>query len=250
MKATHYHSRNGNALKLYDGPSLIDGERIIVILTGLKTVSANTKTGDMLQTFIMRYDVKPNDAIKTGEDSSVCGNCPLRPFLFDGSVSEKPCYVKVFQAPRSTWEANRDLPVAPPEVVREAIGDRDVRAGSYGDPAAVPAYVWTTLPRARKSNGKTRKRTGYTHQWKLPMAADFARLTMASVHSLEERAQAKAKGFRTFRIIGDVRDVAKGEILCPASKEAGERTTCAKCGLCDGSTGGNDKRKDVAIVAH
>ena len=109
--------------------------------------------------------------------------------------------------------------------------------------AAVPAHVWHALP-------KTRKDTGYTHQWRLPMASDFARLTMASVHSLEERTQAKAQGFRTFRIIGDVRDLGKGEILCPASKEAGARTTCAACGLCDGSTGENDKRKDIAIVAH
>ena len=212
MKTTHYHSRNGNALKLYDGPSLIDGKRIVVILTGLDDSSKNTKTGDMLQTFIMRHDVKPNVATKTGEDSSVCGACPLRPSAWDRSVSDRPCYVKVFQAPRSTWVANRDLPVAP-------------------------------LP-------KTRKDTGYTHQWRLPMASDFARLTMASVHSLEERTQAKAQGFRTFRIIGDVRDLGKGEILCPASKEAGARTTCAACGLCDGSTGENDKRKDIAIVAH
>tara|TARA_R110002072_G_scaffold127011_1_gene264119 strand:+ start:423 stop:1154 length:732 start_codon:yes stop_codon:yes gene_type:complete len=243
MKTTHYHSRNGNALKLYDGPSLIDGKRIVVILTGLDDSSKNTKTGDMLQTFIMRHDVKPNVATKTGEDSSVCGACPLRPSAWDRSVSDRPCYVKVFQAPRSTWVANRDLPVAPVDVATSAIAGRKVRRGSYGDPAAVPAHVWHALP-------KTRKDTGYTHQWRLPMASDFARLTMASVHSLEERTQAKAQGFRTFRIIGDVRDLGKGEILCPASKEAGARTTCAACGLCDGSTGENDKRKDIAIVAH
>jgi hypothetical protein len=37
------------------------------------------------------------------------------------------------------------------------------------------------------------------------------------------------------------------EILCPASKEAGERVQCAQCKLC----GGNSvKGKSVAIVAH
>ena len=37
------------------------------------------------------------------------------------------------------------------------------------------------------------------------------------------------------------------EILCPASKEAGYRTTCDSCKLCSGS---NISAKSIAIVAH
>jgi len=41
--------------------------------------------------------------------------------------------------------------------------------------------------------------------------------------------------------------VLSGEILCPASEEAGKRTTCDKCGLCAGLT---RKAKDIMIPVH
>jgi hypothetical protein len=227
-------------IKLYDGPSQLDGAPIIVLLTGLGRSSKNTKTGGMLQTWILRKDIAPHKALKTGQDASVCGKCPLRPSLFvKGDVSDRQCYVKVFQAPLSTWKANKDLPVTAPDVARGIIGGRNLRRGSYGDPAAVPARVWRALEGA---NG-----TGYTHQWR---DRDLSSHVMASVHSLGERDQAMARGYRTFRIITDVAEVTKGEILCPASKEAGAKTQCAKCNLCNGSKGSTDNRKTIAIVAH
>ena len=221
----------------------------------------------MLQTWILRHDVAPHEAVKTGDDSSICGNCPLRPVHYKANGMKKPCYVKTFQAPRATWKANKDLPVTDPTTVKQLIDGRKVRRGSYGDPNAVPVAVWSML-----DNGK--RPTGYTHQWKT--GADLSAYVMASVHSSTERAQAKSNGYRTFRIISDVNEIEDGEILCPASKEAGARTTCEKCGLCNGSKAvvsqrdfidGNfpaswkmgsdfsvdwtrDKRKDVAIVAH
>jgi len=231
-----------NTIKIYDGPSLIDeeGRRIVVLLSGLKKASTNTKTGDMLQTWILLYDTPPHHAVKTGDDSAVCGDCPLRPTLFKrDEVSTKSCYVRVFQAPRSVWKANRDLPVTPLHEVRAMVGGRKVRVGSYGDPMAVPPIVWDA----------TGTHTGYSHQWRSPFRL-MGRHVMASVHTLAEREQAKQKGYRTFRIIDSVDDVVPGEILCPASKEAGHRTTCERCQLCNGRTGIADNRKDIAIVAH
>jgi hypothetical protein len=53
---------------------------------------------------------------------------------------------------------------------------------------------------------------------------------------------------RTFRVIDSVSSIVKDkEILCPASKEAGYRTTCDSCKLCSGS---NISAKSIAIVAH
>jgi len=229
-----------NTIKLYDGPSELDGERIIVLLTGLRQSSKNTKTGDMLQTWIMRYDVPPHVAQKTGADASVCGRCPLRPLLHKARpVEAKPCYVKTFQAPRATWKANRDLPVTPPEAVTALVGGRRVRRGSYGDPAAVPARVWKPV--------KLSKGTGYSHQWRDVL---LHLSVMASVHTQAERLEARGRGYRTFRIISDVGELEPGEVLCPASKEAGALTTCAKCNLCNGRKGDDDKRRDIAIVSH
>jgi len=238
-----------NTIKLYEGPSQWDNlTTIIVLLTGLAKASSNTKTGDMLQTWILLKGTPPHEAVKAGRDEPICGGCPLRPsdFKRKGTMRkrspgmDKPCYVKTFQAPLSTWKANKDLPVTPPDIARALIGSRVVRRGSYGDPAMAPPHVWENL---RDSPG-----TGYSHQWK--RFPHFAPFVMASVHTEEERSEARALGFRTFRILNSVGDLGLGEILCPASKEAGARVQCADCNLCNGSKGTHEFRKDIAIVAH
>lgn len=67
---------------LWEGPSLIDGAPIAVIATGIGSrKSANTKTGGMVQVHILRTDVEPHVAQRTGDDQSVCGRCPMRPLL-------------------------------------------------------------------------------------------------------------------------------------------------------------------------
>ena len=60
---------------LYDGPSRIDGAPIIAIACRITEASENGKTGAMVQTFIMRRDIPPHTALKTGDDASVCGDC-------------------------------------------------------------------------------------------------------------------------------------------------------------------------------
>ena len=83
---------------LHKGPSPIDGRPIVVILT-LRT--SNRKTGQMCQVWILREDVDPVHAIRTGDDYTICGSCPHRKQA-DGSRS---CYVNVGQAPLSVWKA-------------------------------------------------------------------------------------------------------------------------------------------------
>lgn len=255
-----------NTIKPWEGPSELDGEPIILLLTGLTTPTTNTKTGDMLQTWILHRDVAPNVAIKTGHDVSVCGQCPLRPLLHAmDPIGDEPCYVLTHQAPLSTWKANRHLPVSPVEVTRALVAGRKVRRGAYGDPGAVPAHVWEIFT--------DNAGTGYTHQWKDAYLSSFA---MASVHDATERAEARARGYRTFRVSASADDILPGEILCPASKEAGALVQCADCNLCDGSRAGvefkghsdgvveranpwqfvsvvdwdRDRRKDIVIPSH
>ena len=223
-----------NTIKVWEGPSELDGEPIILLLTGLAVKSKNTKTGDMLQTWILLRDVAPNEAQRTGQDESVCGQCPLRPLLHAmDPIGDEPCYVLTYQAPLSTWKANRYAPVFPVEGTRALVAGRKVRRGAYGDPGAVPAHVWDIFT--------DNAGTGYTHQWRGAYLSSFA---MASVHDATERAEARARGYRTFRVSASADDIMPGEILCPASKEAGELTQCADCNLCDGS------RADVSFGAH
>ena len=96
---------------LYEGPSLIDGAPIVVIATGFQRPSANAKTGDMLQTWILRADVNPLQAIHTGRDVSVCGDCPLRGLLETRqrrTINRRlACYVAIHQAPLAVHDAYR-----------------------------------------------------------------------------------------------------------------------------------------------
>lgn len=88
----------------YEGPSEIDGRSIVVIVNKLNG-SDNAKTGaDLVQTFIIRADVNPVAALKTGDDVSICGQCAHRPALAS-KTGDAPCYVNVGRSVRSVFEA-------------------------------------------------------------------------------------------------------------------------------------------------
>ena len=59
---------------IYQGPSLIDGSPIVAITV---SQSGNTKTGNMVQTYIIRADINPLEASKTGADYAICGACRI-----------------------------------------------------------------------------------------------------------------------------------------------------------------------------
>lgn len=218
---------------IYDGPSVYDGRPIVAIAT---VGSRNAKTGDMVQTWIMPRDVPPNQAVRTGADASVCGQCPHRPLI--GTAD--PCYVQVARAPLSVWRAYQRgrYPHATPAALESALRGRIVRIGSWGDPAAVPAEVWAPIREL------ARGWTGYTHG-----SADLSGWLMMSVDSPEEASDAAELGLRYFRVGEPGELPAPAEVLCPASEEAGKRTTCATCRLCDGTRPG-DRRRSVFIPGH
>ena len=217
---------------LYDGPSKIDGEPIIAIACRIMESSENDKTGAMVQTFIMRKYVAPHEALKTGADFSVCGDCALRPI----NKGATRCYVRVYQAPLSVWGAfHRDRYATPgvdfdAALLPELFAGLSFRIGSYGDPAAIPAKVW------RSATSRVNNRTGYTHQWRKRIGAGLKNLCMASADNPADVASATLKGWRTFRVRKHDAPTLKTESICPASKEGGKRVQCDTCGLCQGAT--------------
>lgn len=227
---------------IYRGPSLIDGAPIVVVALWSK---ANRKTGGMLQTYVIREDIDPLQASKTGEDASICGDCPHR-----GTPTEDPakkqaqgrtCYVLLGQGPLIVYRAlhRGRYPDAQSAEARAALGrGRLVRIGTYGDPGAVPGKVWEDL--ISQAQGWT----AYTHRigWRPDLA-------MQSADSYAEAQEQWAKGRRTFRVVAKTEDIdLTREVLCPASKEAGQRTTCAACKLCNGTA--SKSPKSVAIPLH
>jgi hypothetical protein len=229
--------KSPSGMIIYRGPSMLDGAPIVVIATGLKANSQNAKTGHMVQTFILREDVNPFLAIKSGDDISICGDCKHRP------ANGGACYVRVEQAPNSVWRAyKRGAYPDYSSILRGAqrVAGLNVRLGTYGDPAAVPFAVWENLTQYAAGV------TGYTHQWRNFPA--LAALCMASVDSFDEFMAAKAQGWRTFRVRTASEYLAPREVICPASKEAGTKTNCAACKACGGHAA--KAKADIAIIAH
>jgi hypothetical protein len=229
---------------LWQGASQLDGNPVVAIATGFASdASRNGKTGTMIQTWIIRSNIDPMTASRIGGDFSVCGDCKHKP-------SESGlCYVIIWQAPRSVYAAFQRGRYARPgidydaRILPELFRDSAFRAGSYGDPVAIPYRVWRAATRFAASI------TGYSHQWRQRRFWHFRRLCMASVDSLEEMNAAHAMGWRTFRVRLPSEPLAPSEKVCPASKEAGRRTTCDRCTACGGLSA-RDKPAGRAIIAH
>jgi hypothetical protein len=228
---------------LYRGPSLIDGAPIVAVAT---FETSNRKTGDMVQTWILRADRDPVRAVATGADRSICGACPHRG---DGDGG-RSCYVNVGQAPRAVWLAARRRRYLRrlPDSCPDWLHGRAVRLGSYGDPGAVPVAIWRGLLAWIGAD----RWTGYTHQWRSRPA--LRTLCMASCDSFKEAAEARRRGWRPFLVLDRSaeapEDAGLGRaIACPA-QGPDPRTTCERCALCAGSSERTAGAPAVWIAAH
>jgi hypothetical protein len=223
---------------IYRGPSLLDGKPIVVV--AITKESKNSKTGNMVQTYIMADNGKsPVESARLLEDVSVCGDCKHR------RGNGGSCYVNLGQGARSVMDGvlRGIYELDDGYNAGSAAFGRKVRLGTYGDPAAVPAYVWQTLLYSASGH------TGYTHQWASGKADHVKQWCMASADTPEEKALAKAMGWRTFRVRGaDDVEVYADEGKCPASEEMGKRVTCEDCMACSG--GVDSKKASMVIIVH
>lgn len=236
---------------IYEGPSIIDGSPIVCIAV-FPNGKANSKTGAVLQTYILYAgDTKPSTANKLGLDFAICGDC-----VHKGTPTNDPqkkaargrtCYVQ-FTGPNAVhakYKRGGYTHQAP-----ELMGlQRFVRLGTYGDPLALPENVLNALLAGSLGH------TGYTHQSNRFPKHNGLELCMTSADNQDQAKEAHTKGHRTFRVIPLHDWITKGkdsllpnEILCPASNEAGRNITCIQCKLCNGST--YNTGKSIAIPAH
>ena len=236
-----------NGYVLYDGPSLINGERIIYIV--LVSNSKNSKTGAMDFQTIVITEHNPLYASKHGLDEANCGNCKHRGTPTDDpnrkQAKDRTCYVKLFHTPLIVWKQWKKgaYPYVQGHDKIASIGrDKKGRDGTYGDGGAVPSYVRESL--FSESIGSN----SYCHQYDNPNSSFNPNHDMVSADDLSIAQKHWDLGHRTFRVIQKTDELIKGtEILCPASKEMGRRVQCSSCMLC----GGNKiKAKSIAIVQH
>lgn len=246
LKALRGSSPRFAGVILYEGKSAIDGGPIVVIANRIATASGNEKTGAMVQTFILRRDMRPLEAIEQGADKSICGTCVHRGDKAAGR--SRTCYVNVGRSVESVFGAYTRGRYARPgkdfdaSILSDLFKGSIFRLGTYGDPAAAPYRIW------EHATAKVKARTGYTHQWKRKAFDAFKAICMASVDSERDLSLSRAMGWRSFRVRPRDGAALEGEVVCPASKEAGQKTTCEACRACGGLSA--KARADIVISAH
>lgn len=224
-----------NGRILWQGRSLLTQDQIVVIVTGYKTPTQNRKTGNMLQMWILPVDENPAEAVKTGLDSSVCGDCPLKP------SNTGICYVRTWDAPNQIWKCWKrgGYPVASHNDIKW-LHTQSVRFGSYGDPAAIP---YELLKRWHGENW-----TCYTHQWRI-CDQRLKEISMASCETESDIEKSRKKGWIPFVAVKTYKDMPKGLLPCLAT--VGNEIQCVQCGLCKGTaTKLSPKFRGIAIETH
>ena len=230
-----------NTVEVWAGPSRIEGSPLIVLVTGLRG-STNGKTGDMIQSYILRSDMSPLQALRTGNDTAMCGGCVHKAESYDGKTwSGRSCYVRVDTAPLGIYRAwaRGNVPRVTLSELSSLTRDRPVRLGTYGDPASVPLAVWDAY------TAHATMWTGYTHQSANKKLRDVLKYCQISADSVGDALAAQGAGIGSFRVLTEGQQPLPFEMVCPASEEAGRAATCATCKACSGLDGAN-----VVITSH
>lgn len=230
---------------IYEGPSELNGKPIVAVATNVHRKSRNPKTGNMVPLYILDASQTPLDAVRSGADASVCGDCPLRGNQGKG----RTCYVCVHQAPTSIYKAWRRGRYSHAWGA-ETFAGRMMRLGAYGDPAAIPLHI------VERMLAQAKGQTGYTHQWRNPAFKSWSCYLMASVESEADAWHAEQSGWRCFRIIGENELPACNHLFgvwCGNMTHQG--LTCEKCGMCGGRSSKITRRADgkplhIAIRVH
>lgn len=214
------------------GLSQIDGQPYVAILT---LSSSNRKTGDMAQVWILCEDVNPVEAVQTGKDVTICGNCPHR----KQPNGTRSCYVNVGQGPNSVYKAYKRgayVSTWTYHQLAQILSGKRIRWGAYGDPSVIDPGIVITLNKYASGH------TGYTHQWRNEFASTFKGIFQASCDGFQDYLDATAHGWKTFTVVhkNAAIDYAK---QCPATV-ADSQAQCVTCKLCDGG------RTNVYVHAH
>jgi hypothetical protein len=220
---------NERGIVLYEGISKLTNEPIVAIAT---IKSNNVKTGDMIQTWIIRSDISPVEASKQNKDGAICGNCPHR------QNTGGACYVNIGQAPSAVYRAYKKGSYKPfdESVHKELFFGRMIRLGSYGDPAAVPIQVWDDILQYCIGH------TGYTHQINHKnFQKGILNICQVSADTPKQALKLQKQGLKTFRVALPDDGLLEDEIECLADSKG---LSCLACGLCDGS------KQNIAIVVH
>jgi hypothetical protein len=220
-----------NGYLLHEGTT--NGQPYVVIATGITKPTDNSKTGDMIQIWIMLKDVHPAAGVRSGLDATtICTGCPF--------AAGNGCYVNVNFAPAGIWKKYQraEYPYLAPRDYHIVFGGRKVRFGAYGNPTLIPFSIAKAI--AKASDGWT----GYYHNWATMShreARQWNTLFMASTETQSSLKLAQSLNLRTFHVSTEK---PEGFIECLSDSHG---ISCAKCLLCSGL---NKPAKPIWINPH
>lgn len=221
---------------IWEGLSPLDNSPIVCIAT-FRT--SNHKTGNMIQTWILKADINPVQAIKDGSDKSICGSCYHRGFKNENGmmIRKRSCYVNVGQAPGAVYKGYLKgiYPKFDACLHTKYFISKKLRWGAYGDGAMLPADLVAYF------NSIVVSHTGYTHQWRLKFAQWSKGIFQASCDGLADYLEASAHGWKTFAVVAKDNVPFSGK-QCPAT--INESVQCNSCLLCNGS------KLDIFVPVH
>jgi hypothetical protein len=213
------------------------------VLFNFQLSSANSKTGNIIQIFILPLQWIIEGRV-SNDDTAVCFDCK------HGQSKEKSCYVRkgpsnlgLITKVKSLHKKLDDIPEFSTSTLENVVNfcsGKMIRFGAYGEPVLLGEDMVYLLTKASKGW------VGYTHQWMRPEYKWASAYFMASTETILMDNLAHKLGFRTF-LVTDGRTI-ENSVLCPASKEAGQKTICAKCLLCSGTSGKG--KKSINIKKH
>lgn len=185
-----------------------------------------------------------NDGMKTffNNADTNCLDCPFNSFgkCYTHKFNQYNGFLSMLKKVCRTYNDFYKIPTFNDELKEQIINQCDktyVRFGTYGEPSIHPTDLIQSIILVADNW------TGYTHQWQ--KKKELNKYFMASTHTILEELTARNEGYRSFVATETKID---GIVNCPASKEAGYKSTCSKCGLCSGTEGKGTK--SVFILVH
>lgn len=194
-----------------------------LVFTALRG-SNNTKTGDMIQTYIL------DKARLTSEPKTFGAKCEACPMIDRCYVSRDKMSVRRALKALLEGKGKGSYQHATLDQVLPHLAGRSIRFGTYGDPSAIPLDDVAKIVSAAKGH------TGYTHFWR-EIDPAYSAYFMASCESLSDENEARLIGYRSFRVL--LKEQAEHEVRSNTIEclNASVGLTCEDCGLCSGTEG-------------
>lgn len=184
-------------------------------------------------------------------DSEICGDCPFAANnkfnvakigkCYTHKVMQYSGFVSMLKSISKEYESFDNIPEIDENIhsaILKICNRKYVRFGTYGEPTAIGIELISEITKLCKTW------TGYTHQY--IRNPEYLNFFMASVHNSHQAAMVH-KRFDGRSFIASKNGDENG-VVCPASNEAGFKSTCSKCGLCSGMNGKG--KKDIKILEH